>query len=75
MSPPGLASATFDPSAPTHRNKDSSITEEVDRVTSAIARCNESVKLKKDMLAKNERSIRDMEYEVGSRDGAGGLPV
>ena len=46
------------------RNKDNSITEEVDQVTSAISRCNENVQLKRAQLDKNERMIRDIEYEV-----------
>ena len=49
---------------PPLRSKDNSLSEEIDRVASAVSRCNENVQLKRDLVAKNERAMQNIDYEV-----------
>ena len=56
------------PSLPPLRSKDNSLSEEIDRVASAVSRCNENVQLKRDLVAKNERAMQNIDYEGGEAE-------
>ncbi|GAX75467.1 hypothetical protein CEUSTIGMA_g2910.t1 [Chlamydomonas eustigma] len=48
------------------RTKDVSLSEEVDRLTTAISRSTETIRLLREQVARNERTSQSMEYELST---------